>query len=90
MSPGEVEDVVCNHPKVAEEACVGISNRVYGEEIKAYVVLKQGGICTEAEIIEFCKLHLPTFKQPKKVQFIEAIPKNMLGKMLRAELRKLG
>jgi long-chain acyl-CoA synthetase len=90
VSPKEVEAVVCKHPKVVEAGCVGILDKVYGEEIKAFVVLKQGEKCTEVEIIEFCKKHLPTFKQPKKVQFIEAIPKNMLGKMLRAELRKLG
>ena len=90
ISPKEVEDVVCKHVKVVESACVGIVDRVYGEEIKVYVVLKPGESCTEAEIIELCKQHLPTFKQPKKVQFIETLPKNMLGKLLRAELRKLG
>jgi acyl-CoA synthetase (AMP-forming)/AMP-acid ligase II len=89
VSPKEVEEAVCKHPKVAEAGCVGISDRVYGEEIKVFVVLKQGQSCTEAEIIEFCKQHLPTFKQPKKVQFIEALPKNMLGKILRVDLRKL-
>lgn len=89
VSPKEVEEAVCKHPKVAEAGCVGISDRVYGEEIKVFVVLKQGQSCTETEIIEFCKQHLPTFKQPKKVQFIEALPKNMLGKILRVDLRKL-
>ena len=90
VSPSEVEDVVCKHPKVVEAGCVGISDRVYGEEIKAFVVLKKGESCTEAEIIEFCKQHLPTFKQPKKVQFVESLPKNMLGKLLRVDLRKQG
>ena len=90
VSPMEVEEVVCKHPKVVEAGCVGYADPVYGEEIKAFVVLKQGESCTEAEVIEFSKKYLPTFKQPKKVQFIDAIPKNMLGKMLRAELRKLG
>jgi acyl-coenzyme A synthetase/AMP-(fatty) acid ligase len=90
VSPMEVEEVVCKHPKVLEAGCVGYADPVYGEEIKAFVVLKQGESCTEAEVIEFSKKYLPTFKQPKKVQFIDAIPKNMLGKMLRAELRKLG
>jgi long-chain acyl-CoA synthetase len=89
VSPREVEDAVCKHPAVAEAACVGYSDRVYGEEIKAFVVLKQGEVCSEADIVEFCRQHLPTYKQPKRVQFIDAIPKNMLGKTLRAELRKL-
>ncbi len=90
VSPSEVEDVVCKHTKVVEAGCVGISDRVYGEEIKAFVVLKKGESCTETEIIEFYKQHLPTFKQPKKVQFAETLPKNMLGKLLRVDLRKQG
>jgi long-chain acyl-CoA synthetase len=89
VSPMEVEDVVCKFSKVAEAGCVGIKDRVYGEEIKVFVVLKKGEQCTEAEIIEYCKQQLPKFKTPKQVQFMEALPKNMLGKILRAELRKL-
>jgi acyl-CoA synthetase (AMP-forming)/AMP-acid ligase II len=90
VSPREVEEVVCKHPKVVEAGCVGVKDRVYGEEIKAFVILKPGESCTEAEIIEHCKKSLPTFKMPKQVQFIQALPKNILGKTLRAELRKLG
>jgi long-chain acyl-CoA synthetase len=90
VSPREVEEVVCKHPKVAEAGCVGVKDRVYGEEIKAFVILKPGESCTEAEIIEHCRKSLPTFKMPKQVQFIQALPKNILGKTLRAELRKLG
>jgi long-chain acyl-CoA synthetase len=90
VSPKEVETVVCSHPKVAEVGCVGVKDRVYGEEIKVFVVLKPGQQCTDVEIIEFCKKSLPTFKLPKQVQFIQALPKNVLGKTLRAELRKLG
>ena len=89
VSPMEVEDVVGKFPKVAEVGCVGIKDRVYGEEIKVFVVLKKGETCKEAEIIEHCKPHLPKYKMPKQVQFMEALPKNMLGKILRAELRKL-
>jgi long-chain acyl-CoA synthetase len=89
VSPREVEDVVCKYPKVAEAGCVGVKDGVYGEEIKAFVVLKPGEKCTEAEIIEHCKKSLPTFKTPKQVQFIQALPKNILGKTLRVELRKL-
>ena len=90
VSPMEVEDVVCKHPKVVEAGCAGIKDRVYGEEIKVFVVLKKGEQCTEAEIIEHCKPYLPKYKMPKQVQFLEALPKNMLGKILRAELRKMG
>jgi long-chain acyl-CoA synthetase len=89
VSPSEVEEVICKHPKVADAACVGMKDRVYGEEIKAFVVVKPGEKCTEAEIIEFCKQKLPNFKTPKRVQFIETLPRNLLGKLLRVDLRKM-
>ena len=90
LSPREVEEVLHQHPKVAEAGVIGIPDEVYGEEIKAFVALKAGKQASEEEIIAFCKERLPTFKTPKTVQFIEALPKNLLGKVLRAELRKLG
>ena len=90
ISPKEVEDVLASHPGVAEAACVGIKDRVYGEEVKAFVVLKPGEKCNEQDIIEHCGKSLPSFKTPRQVQFVDALPKNILGKMLRAELRKLG
>jgi long-chain acyl-CoA synthetase len=90
VSPREVEDVVCRHPKVLEAGCVGIKDRVYGEEIKVFVVLRQGEQCSEVEIIEHCRQHLPSFKTPGKVQFTNTLPRNILGKILRADLRKMG
>ena len=90
VSPREIEEVLCQNPKVAEAGVVGIPDKTYGEEIKAFVVLKAGEQANEQELIDFCKERLPTFKTPKTVQFIEALPKNLLGKVLRAELRKLG
>jgi long-chain acyl-CoA synthetase len=90
ISPKEVEDVIAGHPRVVEAACIGIKDRVYGEEVKAFVVLKAGEKCSEQEIIDHCKKSLPAFKTPRQVQFIDALPKNILGKMLRAELRKQG
>jgi len=90
VSPREVEETLYQYPKVAEAGVIGISDKVYGEEIKAFVVLKPGEQANEEEIIAFCKEHLPSFKTPKKVQFIDSLPKNLLGKVLRAELRNLG
>lgn len=90
VAPREVEEVLCKHPKVAEAGVVGIPDKTYGEEIKAFVVLKPGEQATEEELITFCRGYLPTFKTPKQVQFIQMLPKNLLGKLLRAELRKLG
>jgi len=90
ISPREVEEVLFKHPKVAEAAVAGIRDEVYGEEVKAFIVLKAGEQATESEILAFCKDYLPTYKTPKVVQFIEALPKNLMGKVLRAELRKMG
>jgi acyl-coenzyme A synthetase/AMP-(fatty) acid ligase len=86
----EVEEVLLQHPAVAEAGVVGIPDAIYGEEIKAFVVIKPDKRVTEEELIAFCKDRLPTFKLPKKVQFTESLPKNILGKVLRAELRTLG
>jgi long-chain acyl-CoA synthetase len=90
VSPAEVEEVLLQHPAVAEVGIVGIPDDVYGEEIKAFVVMKAGNRASEEELIAFCKDRLPTFKLPKKVQFMKSLPKNILGKVLRAELRALG
>jgi long-chain acyl-CoA synthetase len=89
VSPAEVEEVLLQHPAVAEAGVVGIPDAVYGEEIKAFIVAKPGKQVNEDELIAFCKNRLPTFKRPKKVQCLECLPKNILGKVLRAELRKL-
>jgi long-chain acyl-CoA synthetase len=90
VSPVEVEEVLLRHPSVAEAGVIGIPDPIYGEEIKAFVVMKPGKHVSEEELITFCKDYLPTFKSPKKVQFMGSLPKNILGKILRVELRKLG
>ncbi len=90
VSPREIEDVLSTNQKVAEAGVIGVPDKVYGEEIKAFVVLKTRENATEEELIAYCKQSLPTFKIPKTVQFIDTLPKNLLGKLLRAELRKLG
>jgi long-chain acyl-CoA synthetase len=90
VSPVEVEEVLLRHPAVAEAGVVGIPDATYGEEIKAFVVIRPDKCVNEEELIAFCKDCLPTFKLPKKVQFTDSLPKNLLGKILRAELRKVG
>src|SRR4030042_5474072 len=88
VSPVEVEEVHLRHPSVAEAGGIGIPAPIYGEEIKAFVVIRPGERVTEEELVAFCRDRLPTFKSPKKVQFMESLPRNILGKVLRAELRK--
>ena len=90
VSPKEVEEVLYQHPKVAEAGVIGIPDDMYGEEIRAFVALKAGEQAGQDEIIAFCKQRLPTFKTPKTVQFMAELPKSSVGKMLKTELRKLG
>jgi len=89
ISPREIEEVIFTHPKVLEAAAVGIKDNIYGEDIKAFVVLKPGEQATAEEIIEYCRAKLKRFKAPKEVEFVDALPKNLLGKVLRKELRNL-
>jgi long-chain acyl-CoA synthetase len=88
VSPREVEEVLMLMPQVADAGCIGIADKTYGEEIKACIVIRQGEKLSEEEVIAFCKERLPNFKIPKVVTFLDALPKNLLGKLLRAELRK--
>jgi long-chain acyl-CoA synthetase len=87
--PKEVEDVLHRHPQVLEAGVIGIPDPVYGEEVKAFVVLKTAGAACETELIDFCKQHLPTFKRPKSIQLMDALPRSAVGKILRRELRKI-
>lgn len=90
VSPVEVEETLLQHPAVLEAAVVGVPDPVYGEEVKAFVVIKPGMVADEEQLIAFGKERLPSFKSPKRVQFVDSLPRNLLGKVLRAELRKLG
>lgn len=89
IAPREIEEAICLHPKVQEAAVVGIKDRIYGEEIKAYVVLKPNEKSTDEEIINHCLKYLARFKVPREIAFIDALPKNLVGKVLKKELRKL-
>ena len=88
ISSREVEEVLYRHPKVSEAAVIGIKDPVYGEEIKAFVVLKPGETASPEEIIEHCVKTLKRFKSPKVVEFMDALPKNLVGKILKKELRE--
>ena len=88
--PKEVENVLHMHPMVLEAGVIGVPDPVYGEEVRAFVVLKVSGSADEKEIIDFCSQHLPAYKRPKSVFFMEALPRSAVGKVLRRELRSIG
>ena len=87
--PREIDEVLYQHPKIAAAAAVGVPDALYGEEVAAVVVLKQGVASSEPEIIDHCKAHLADFKCPKRVHFVDDIPKGPTGKLLKRELAKM-
>jgi long-chain acyl-CoA synthetase len=65
---------------------VGVPDPLYGEEVKSFVVLREGERATEQELIEFCRERLADFKCPKTIQFLDEMPKGPTGKILKREL----
>jgi len=88
ISPEEVEDVLHSHPKVEEAAVIGVADPEWGQEPRAVVVLKKGEKATPEEMIEFCRSKLSGFKRPRSVVFIDSLPRNPMGKVLRKKLRE--
>jgi long-chain acyl-CoA synthetase len=84
--PREIEDVLFEHPKVKEAACVGVPVAGKGERAKIYCVLKVGEAATEDEIIAYCRDNLAPYKVPKFVEFRSELPKSAVGKVLRRAL----
>jgi long-chain acyl-CoA synthetase len=85
--PAEVEAVLYEHPKVLEAAVIGVPDEKRGETVKAFVVLKEGQSATVEELIAFCREHMAAFKAPTIIEFRDELPKTMVGKILRRELR---
>jgi long-chain acyl-CoA synthetase len=84
--PREIDEVLYQHPSVAAAAAIGVPDELYGEEVAAFVVLKEGREATEDEIIAFCRARLADYKCPKTVRFVSEIPKGPTGKLLKREL----
>jgi long-chain acyl-CoA synthetase len=84
--PREIDDLLYKHPAVAHAAVIGVPDELYGEEVAAFVVVKDGFGLTEEEVISFCREHLADFKCPKTVYLVDDIPKGPTGKLLKREL----
>ncbi|HUU62808.1 MAG TPA: long-chain fatty acid--CoA ligase [Dehalococcoidia bacterium] len=85
--PAEIEEVLFSHPKILECAVIGVHDEEWGESVKAIVVCKQGESMTGEEVVEYCKQHLASYKKPKSVDFMDALPRNPAGKVLKTVLR---
>jgi acyl-CoA synthetase (AMP-forming)/AMP-acid ligase II len=85
--PREVEEVLIQHPAVSEVCVVGVPHEIWGEAVKALVVLRPGETVTGEELTRFVGERLADYKKPKSVEFIGELPKNAYGKVLRRELK---
>ena len=86
--PPEVERVIADHPAVAACAVIGCPDREWGERVSAVVVLHRGESVTSQDLIAFCRERLAAYKSPKSIIFQEELPRNAMGKVQKAELRK--
>lgn len=87
--PREIEEVLIRHPAVNEVSVIGVPDAKWGEAIKAVVSLRSGQKATEQELIEFCMDNIASYKKPKSIDFVDELPKNNYGKILKRELRSL-
>ncbi|MCG8684608.1 MAG: long-chain fatty acid--CoA ligase [Desulfobacterales bacterium] len=85
--PRDVEDILFTHPKVELAAVIGVPHDKSGEQVKAYVKLKDGETATEDEIMAFCKENMAGYKRPRAIEFRDEIPMSNVGKILRRVLR---
>ncbi len=85
--PREIEEVLYAHPAVMEAAVIGIAHPRHGEEVKAVIALKPGHTATAEDIVAYCKDRLASYKYPREVAFLEALPKGPTGKILKRALR---
>ena len=85
--PREIEEVLIQHPAVREVAVVGAPDPQWGEVVKAVVSTVAGREVGERELIDFCRDHIASYKKPKSIDFVDELPKNNYGKILKRELR---
>ncbi len=86
--PGEIDEILMRHPAVKEGVTIGVPDPMFGEEVKIFVVPKDGMTVTVEEIMAHCADYLPKTKVPKFVEIVEDIPKTHSGKLLRKKLRE--
>jgi long-chain acyl-CoA synthetase len=84
--PREIDEILYEHPKVLEACAVGVPDKYRGETVKAYVVVKDGETMTAEDLKSYCKEKLAAYKVPRQIEFMDELPKSVIGKVLRREL----
>lgn len=87
--PAEIEMVIREIPGVSDVSVIGIADDKWGETPKAYIEIQAGATMTQGEIESFCRNKLAGYKVPRHVEFVDALPRNPTGKVLKKELRKM-
>jgi long-chain acyl-CoA synthetase len=86
--PAEVENVIYRHPAIAEVAVYGVPDAITGEQVEAALILRERQAVSDGEILALCRQQLANFKVPARVRFVESLPKNPTGKILKRVLRQ--
>ena len=89
VSSQEVERILHQHPAILQTAVVGVPDAKWAEAVTAFVILRPGFTTDQADIIQHCKQNLAPYKVPKAVHFVDSLPKDTQGKLLKRELRRM-
>ncbi len=86
--PAEVESALHAHPAVRDAAVIGVPDDQWGESVKAVVALKEGMLASDQELIDWCRSQIADYKRPRSVDFVDELPRDMAGKLLKRKIRE--